>query len=336
MEGRASDIRPQGRCEMQAHEAEQSLEVVKTAGGQRSRRRDAAVSSGVWPGRASARVAGSSRGAKCVAGKWSSPASASNGQPIEPKRSGHLKRGEPRPVPVAIHRRLSRGVNRRGGSEPRGRNENCGWYRDSEGGQPPGVDARQTNRRRGTQRTNRQEGPVQCRREGRGALPRCDGHRETGEARRRRRPGRSPGRKGRLFNATDKSTRPSGQLEDRPDIPPRASARGGVSTRGLLVGCRSVTPTGCGKQPIEMGRARARLERKKVDAAARKPRQPAERAGIGRPIRASFRRDLDPPGPGPDTSDKFTRGCRARVLVTAQRALRSCRCGKTLGAHRKR
>jgi len=63
------------------------------------------------------------------------------------------KRGEPRPAPVAIHRRPQRGGNRRGGLEPRGRNENCGWNRDSEGGQPPGVDAPRVNRRRGTQRT---------------------------------------------------------------------------------------------------------------------------------------------------------------------------------------
>jgi len=63
------------------------------------------------------------------------------------------KRGEPRPAPVAIHRRPQRGGNRRGGLEPRGRNENCGWNRSSEGGQPPGVDAPRVNRRRGTQRT---------------------------------------------------------------------------------------------------------------------------------------------------------------------------------------
>jgi len=55
-------------------------------------------------------------------GEWGSDPPRLAGQPVESDGAGVRKRGEPRPAPVATHRRLQRGGNRRGGLEPRGRN----------------------------------------------------------------------------------------------------------------------------------------------------------------------------------------------------------------------
>jgi hypothetical protein len=228
----------------------------------------------------------------CVAGKWEGFCHVSNGSPIESEWSPQRKRGEPRPAPVAIHRRLQRGENRRGGLEPRGRNEDGGWHRGPEGGQLPGVDAQQVNRRRGTQRTDREEGPIRivrrfgectvdCRKEeARSRLPRGQAGKPVGG--RRDRAGRVVPGWGETPEETASSTRCAGQPATSSRRASRASARWRIAAPAAR----------CRRRPVASGNAEesaagrgafARPPAEEVDPRRRPPRVPLEQVTVGRP-----------------------------------------------------
>ena len=175
------------------------------------------------------------------------------------------------------------------------------------GGDSPGVDAQQVNRRRGTQRTNREEGPiwtvrrfgectVDCRKEGaRSHLPRGQG-RETGRA--------------GAATARDESSRAGGKPPRRPTVPPDVRGnplhRPGVR-RGLRLEAdrRSGSslpgaprePAGTRKNPQQEG-ARSRDRLRRGGAAAQTAAGTVRASDRRATDRPRPRSRLDPPGRG--------------------------------------
>ena len=197
------------------------------------------------------------------------------------------------------------------------------WHRSSEGGQLPGVDARRVNRRRGTQRTNREEGPILIERrfggcfdrlsEGGGEEPPPAGSRPGNRLARHRDRSRrvAPGRR-ETSKGTGSSTRCAGQ--------PAASSRRSASSFGsarslprqLAVGSTTRASVAGNNQQPDGARSRDRLPRGGAaaqTAAGTGGASEGRATGLPRPPPR-----LDPPG----------RGRKSRASSRGDVARRNC------------
>ena len=190
------------------------------------------------------------------------------------------------------------------------------------------MDAQRLNRRRGTQRTNREEGPVRIGHRFGGARSTV-GRRGRGATSRGAEAGKPAGAAPRPPGTSRPG--PGGNSQGNRQFHPMCGeTRCIVPAQALRASARipRAPPTArCRERPAsqrDRGRIRSRKGRVRatdcggVDPRRRPPQVPVERATVGQPARRDLHRDWTRPE-GAGTSKKFTRGCRVSLLFFSSR-----------------